>query len=61
MKTKTRKSRFVEKGVLTFEEVFEKLKEVKKNYNKPLCYGSMTVHASGYVRPTAIMSGHMIL
>ena len=26
----------VEKGVLTFEEVFEKLKEVQKNYKKPL-------------------------
>jgi len=26
----------VEKGILTFEEVFEKLKEIKKNYNKPL-------------------------
>ena len=26
----------VEKGILTFEEIFEKLKEVKKNYNKPL-------------------------
>ena len=26
----------VEKGILTFEEVFEKLKEVKNNYNKPL-------------------------
>ena len=25
----------VEKGVLTFEEVFEKLKEVQKNYKKP--------------------------
>jgi hypothetical protein len=26
----------VEKGILTFEEIFEKLKEVKKNYKKPL-------------------------
>ena len=26
----------VQKGVLTFEEIFEKLKEVKKNYKKPL-------------------------
>ncbi len=26
----------VEKGILSFEEIFEKLKEVKKNYKKPL-------------------------
>ena len=26
----------VEKGLIDFEEVFEKLKEVKKNYNYPL-------------------------
>jgi len=26
----------VEKGLIDFEEVFEKLKEVKKNYKKPL-------------------------
>jgi len=26
----------VEKGLIDFEEVFEKLKEVKKNYNNPL-------------------------
>ena len=26
----------VEKGLFNFEEVFEKLKEVKKNYNNPL-------------------------
>jgi len=26
----------VQKGVLTFEEIFEKLKEVKKNCKKPL-------------------------
>jgi hypothetical protein len=26
----------VEKGILTFEEIFEKLKEVQKNYRKPL-------------------------
>ena len=26
----------VEKGLFIFEEVFEKLKEVKKNYNNPL-------------------------
>jgi mannitol/fructose-specific phosphotransferase system IIA component (Ntr-type) len=26
----------VEKGVLTFEEIFEKLAEVKKNYKTPL-------------------------
>jgi len=26
----------VEKGILTFEEIFEKLKEVKKNYKNPL-------------------------
>ncbi len=25
----------VEKGILTFEEIFEKLKEAKKNYKKP--------------------------
>ena len=25
----------VEKGILTFEEIFEKLKEVQKNYKKP--------------------------
>ena len=25
----------VEKGILTFEEIFDTLKEVKKNYNKP--------------------------
>ena len=25
----------VEKGILTFEEIFEKLKEVKQNYKKP--------------------------
>lgn len=26
----------VEKGILTFEEIFKKLKEVKKNYKNPL-------------------------
>jgi len=26
----------VEKGIITFQEIFEKLKEVKKNYKKPL-------------------------
>ena len=26
----------VEKGIFTFEEIFKKLKEVKKNYNNPL-------------------------
>ena len=26
----------VEKGILTFEKIFEKLKQVKKNYKKPL-------------------------
>ena len=26
----------VEKGQINFEEVFEKLKEVQKNYNNPL-------------------------
>ena len=26
----------VEKGLIDFEKVFEKLKEVKKNYNNPL-------------------------
>ena len=26
----------VEKGLINFEEVFEKLKEVQKNYKKPL-------------------------
>ena len=26
----------VEKGILTFDEIFNKLKEVKKNYEKPL-------------------------
>ena len=25
----------VEKGIFTFEEIFEKLKEVKQNYKKP--------------------------
>ena len=25
----------VEKGILTFEEIFDKLKEVQKNYKKP--------------------------
>ena len=36
IETKALAQLLVEKGLINFEEVFEKLKEVKKNYKNPL-------------------------